>query len=204
MRFKNELCLVGFLAFLMLGMTSLIVEGSQASTEQDVQFRVIDWGHQSGYLEETYLIVRNEAEWAKVWEKHIALCIPKTQYPKIVFSKNMVICAFMGNRPTTGYSISVERIWTDGERIHVEIAKCSPPKDAIVGQVLTHPYVFTSIERTDLEVVFRVTEEDGTINEYTLPEFPMVTFALIVFMVLSAAMVALTRKTRGKQQNLMT
>ena len=35
MRFKNELCLVGFLALLMLGTTSLVIEGSQASTEQD-------------------------------------------------------------------------------------------------------------------------------------------------------------------------
>ena len=204
MRFKNELCLVGFLALLVLGTTSLIIEGSQASTEQDVQFKVIDWGDRSGYMEETYLIVRTEAEWAKVWEKHTALCIPKTQYPKITFSKNIVICAFMGQRPTTGYSISVERIWTDGERIHVEIAKYSPPKNAIVGQVVTYPYVFTSLERTDLEVVFRVTEEDGTINEYILPEFPMVTFALIAFMVLSAAMVALTRKPRRNHRNSMT
>lgn len=203
MSFKNELCLVGFLVLLMLGTTSLIIEGSQASTEQDVQFKVIDWGDRSGYTEETYLIVRTEAEWAKAWEKHTALHIPKTQHPKIIFSRNIVICAFMGKCPTTGYSISVERIWTDGERIHVEIAKYSPPKNAI-GQVVTHPYVFTSLERTDLEVVFRVTEEDGTINEYILPEFPMVTFALIAFMVLSAAMVALTRKPRGNHHNPMT
>jgi len=203
MRFKNELCLVGFLVLLMLGTTSLIIEGSQASTEQDIQFKVIDWGDHSGYLEEAYLIVRTEAEWAEVWEKHTALCMPKTQCPKIVVSKNMVICAFMGQRPTTGYSISVERIWTDGERIHVEIAKYSPPKNAIVGEVLTYPYVFTSLERTDLEVAFRVTEEDGTVNEYILPEFPMVTFALVSFMVLSAAMVALTRKPRGNHHNSM-
>ena len=203
MRFKNELCLVGFLALLMLGTTSPIIEGSQASTEQDVQFKVIDCGYQSGCMEETYLIVRTEAEWIEVWEKHTALYMPKTQCPKIFFSKNIVICAFMGNRPTTGYSISVERIWTDGERIHVEIAKYSPPKNAIVGEVLTHPYVFTSLERTDLEVVFRVTEEDGTINEYILPEFPMAIFALVAFMVLSAAMVALTRKPLENHHNSM-
>lgn len=204
MRFKSELCLAGFLALLVLGTTSLVIEESQASTQQDVQFEVIDWGDQSGYSEEIYLVVRTEAEWAKVWEKHTVPYMPRTQYPEIIFSENMVICAFMGKRRTTGYGISVERMWTDGERIHVEIAKYSPPKYAVVGQALTYPYVFTLLERTDLEVVFKVTEEDGTVNEYILPEFPMVTFTLIAFMVLSTAMLALTRKTRRKHHNSMT
>lgn len=203
MRFKNGLCLAVFLVLLMLGSTSLIIGRSQASTQQDLQFEVIDWGDQSGYGEETYLVVRTEAEWAKVWEKHTATRMPRTQHPEITFSKNMVICAFMGKRPTTGYGISVERIWTDGESIYVEIAKYSPPKNAIVGQALTYPYVFISLERTDLEVVFKVTEEDGTVNEYVLPEFPMVTFALIAFMVILAAMVALARKTRRKHHSFM-
>lgn len=203
MRFKNELRLAGFLALLMLGTASLIIGRSQASTQQDVQFEVIDWGDQSGYMEETYLVVRTEAEWANVWEKHTALRIPRTQYPEIIFSKNMVICAFMGKRPTTGYNITVERIWTDGEKIYVEIAKNSPPKNAIVGQALTYPYIFASLERTDLEVVFKVAEEDGTVNEYVLPEFPTVAFALIAFMVLLATVVALARKTRKKHHNFV-
>jgi hypothetical protein len=40
----------------------------------------------------------------------------------------MVICAFMGQRPTTGYSIDIERIWTDGEKVFVEVVKRRPPE----------------------------------------------------------------------------
>jgi len=203
MRFKYEFCLVGFLALLVLGITSVIIEGSQASTKQDVEFKVVDWGDQSGYNEETYLVVKTEAEWAKVWAKHTAPHMPTTPYPEIIFSKNMVICAFMGERSTTGYSISVKRIWAEEERIHVEIAKSSPPENLVVSEVITYPYVFASLERTDSGLIFTITEENGTVNEVAIPEFPVMTFTLTAFIVLSAAIVALTRKTRRNHHNFM-
>jgi len=203
MRFKYEFCLVGFLALLVLGITSVIIEGSQASTEQDVEFEVVDSGDQSGYNEETYLVVKTEAEWAEVWAKHTAPHMPTTLYPEINFSKDMVICAFMGKRPTTGYSISVRRIWAEEERIHVEIAKSSPPENLMVSEVITYPYIFASLERTDSEMIFTITEENGTVNEVTIPEFPVMTFTLTAFIVLSAAIVALTRKTRRNHHNFV-
>jgi hypothetical protein len=203
MRLKYEFCLAGFLALLVLGITSVIIEGSQASTTQDVEFEVVDWGDQSGYNEETYLVVKTEAEWAKVWAKHTAPHMPTTPYPEINFSKDMVICAFMGKRPTTGYSISVRRIWAEEERIHVEIAKSDPPENLMVSEIITCPYVFASLERTDLELIFTITEENGMVNEVTIPEFPVVTFTLTAFIVLSAAIVALTRKTRRNHHNFV-
>jgi hypothetical protein len=203
MRLKYEFCLAGFLALLVLGITSVIIEGSQASTKQDVEFEVVDCGDQSGYNEETYLVVKTEAEWAKVWAKHTALYMHTTPYPEINFSKDMVICAFMGKRPTTGYSISVRRIWTEEERIHVEIAKSDPPENLMVSEIITYPYVFASLERTDSEMIFTITEENGTVNEVTIPEFPVMTFTLTAFIVLSAAIVALTRKTRRNHHNFV-
>jgi hypothetical protein len=203
MRFKYEFRLLGFLALLVLGITSVIIEGSQASAKRDMEFEVIDWGDQSGYNEETYLVVKTEAEWAKVWAKHTAPHMPTTPYPEINFSKNMVICAFMGKRPTTGYSICIRRMWAEEERIHVEIAKSGPPENLMVSEVITYPYVCASVERTDSEMIFTVTEENGMVNEVTIPEFPVMMFTLTAFIVISAAIVALTRKTRRNHHNFM-
>lgn len=202
MRFKCEFCLVGFLALLVLGITSVVIEGSQASTKQNVEFEVVDWGDQSGYSEETYLVVKTEAEWVEVWAKHTAPHMP-IPCPEINFSKKMVICAFMGKRPTTGYSISIRRIWAEEERIHIEIAKSDPPESLVVGEVITYPYVFASLGRTDSELMFTITEENGMVNEVTIPEFPVMTFTLTAFIVLSAVIVALTRKTRRIHHNFM-
>jgi hypothetical protein len=195
MRRKNKLCVAIFLTLLSLNITSLIIKGSQASEPQDIEFEVIDCGDISGYGEETYLVVKTETEWANVWEKHTRPYLAATAYPKMNFSKNMVVCAFMGERPTTGYSVSLQRIWTEEERMVVKIDKRNPPENFMVSEVITYPYVIASLQRTDLEIVFNITEEDGTINEYILPEFTIMAFILTAFIVISTAIVVLTRKT---------
>lgn len=172
MRQKYE----GF-AFLLvlsvLGLTSQAVRIGHASESQNVEFEVLDHGDLSGYIEETYLVISTESEWARVWEKHISPYMPKKPYPEIIFSKTMVICAFMGKRLTTGYSISLDRIWAEDERMQVVIVKHSPPKHAIVGEVLTYPYIFVSINRTDLEIIFKITEERGKIYEFNPAELTL-------------------------------
>ena len=197
MRLKSKLCLVGFLALLLLS-TFLFIKGSQASENREVGFAIISQGDISGYGEETYLVVRTEAEWEDVWKKHTVSCLSPTSYPEIDFSGNIVICAFMGRRSTSGYSISIERIWADEERMHVEIAKYGPLENFTVPEIVTYPYVFASLERTELDFIFSVTGEDGTINEYILPEFPTMACMLIAFIALSMVIVVLMHKAQRK------
>lgn len=192
MRCKSKLCLTVFLALLLVGITSFILR-SKASETQNVEFEVFAQGDISGYFEETYLVVKTEAEWANVWKKHTAPSVPSSSPPEIDFSRNMVICAFMGERPTAGYNISIEEIWIDG-KMHIEIVKRSPQKDGVVAQVLTYPYAFALLERMDFEVVFSIAEENSTTVELVLPEFSSTVLAVTAFIVLSVVMVAVTRK----------
>ncbi len=193
MRHRNELNLITFI-LLMLSVTLPLLKVGEASEKQDIEFEIIDYGDISGYDEETYLIVKTEAEWTNVWKKHTIPFLSEQSVPEIFFSEKMVTCAFMGKRPTTGYDISVEGIWVEEGKIHVEIAKRSPSKNTAVATVLTYPYVFVSLERTDLEVVFRVTEENAETDEFIIPEFSIATFAA-AFSVLSLVIVLLARKT---------
>lgn len=197
MRRRNELYLITLLALLFSAAASLALKTSQASENQDVEFEVIGFGDISGYGEETYIVIETEAKWANVWEKHTILYQSPPHYPEINFSRHMVICAFMGRRSTTGHSISIERIWASADKIHVEITKNSPPEDFVVAHMLTYPYAFASLEKTDLGFVFNVTEEDGTVIEYVLPEFSTTVFTLMVFVTFSAIILVLTRKIQN-------
>lgn len=199
MQRRGRLFLVTLLAVSLLAVASLVLKIGQASEIRDVEFEVIGFGDVSGYGEEMYIIIKTEAEWAEIWEKHKILYNSPSLCPKIDFSRSTVICAFMGRRSTTGYSLSIERIWANEKRIHVEITKSSPPKDFVVGYMLTYPYVFASLEKTDLDFVFDVTEEDGTTIEYVLPEFSTTVFTLTAFVTLSAIMMVLTRKVQKHQ-----
>jgi hypothetical protein len=196
MRRRNESCFVICLALLFLTTTSLTIAGSQALEDLELEYEVIDWGSISGYREETYIVVRTETEWAEVWEKHTTLYLPATAYPRIGFSENMVICAFMGERPTGGYSISIERVWVEEERLHVKIVKRSPAEESVVSLAITYPYVFVSLEKENLDVALDIAEENGTIVEQIMPEFSTISSAIMSFIVISIAIVVLARKAR--------
>jgi len=196
MRRKGALYFAVFLALLLIVIFPHTHVISEASESQDIEFEVISCGDISGYVEETYVLVKDEVQWAEVWEKHTGPYVNEKPCPEIVFSEKMVACAFMGQRHTAGYRISLEKIWADEEKVHVEIVKDAPPKDSVVAQVLTYPYVFVSLERTDADVVFHVTEENGTIVDYLLPELPFVSYVLAVFAVLSGVLLVLKIKLR--------
>jgi len=175
---------------------------------QDLEFEVLASGDISGYTEETYIIARTEVEWEEIlenhsapilypeewiefWENHSAP-VPSTLHNlDIDFSKKMIICAFMGEHLTAGYSISVESIWVD-DTMHVDIVTWSPSEDLVVAQVITYPYVFASVERNDMNIVFEVTEEDGSKVEYVLSEMSAPIFVFVALMTFFLAVVAST------------
>ncbi|RLI41210.1 hypothetical protein DRO69_11865 [Candidatus Bathyarchaeota archaeon] len=178
-----------FLVQILILSTSMFLKGSCASENREVEFNIIDSGDISGYLGEAYFVVRTEDEWESLWEIHTAPQLHPPKIPEVDFLNNVVVCAFMGKRPTLGYSISIEKIWTDGERVHVEVIKCSPPEDFALAEVITCPYVIVSMETTDLDFVFHVIE-DGKIVDYVLPEFSGTAYMLLIIF-LSVALVAL-------------
>ena len=165
----------------------LIFKNSCFAAEQEIEFEMSDMGDVSGYGEEAYLVVVSEADWVNVWKKHTSICESREQPQEIDFTKNFVICAFMGRRPTTGYSINIERIWTDGEKVFVEVVKRCPPEGLVVCEMVTCPYVMVLVERMDMPFVFQVVDENGETAEYVLGEFPSAKFALLIFAFLLAA-----------------
>ncbi|MFP3985216.1 MAG: protease complex subunit PrcB family protein [Candidatus Bathyarchaeia archaeon] len=178
------------LAMLLLIALSAFFDASEASKNLEMPFEVIDWGNMNGYCEETYIVVRNEAEWEGVWEKHTLLESPPRSLPEINFSRNIIVCVFMGKCPTAGYKISIDRIWTDGEFVHVEIVKSRSSNDLAVAQIITRPFIIASLNSTNLHFVFHVAEEYGVTTDYILPEFPEARYLLVLFVALSAAIIA--------------
>jgi len=172
----------------------LIFKNSCFAAEQEIEFEILDMGDVSGYGEEAYLVVVSEADWINIWKKHASICTSQEQPQEIDFTKNFVICAFMGKRPTTGYSINVEKIWTDGEKVFVEVVKRCPPEGLAVCEMVTCPYVMVLVERTEMPFVFQVVDESGETAKYIMSEFPLANYAFLVFGFLLAIVVALKIK----------
>ncbi|MCS7124117.1 MAG: protease complex subunit PrcB family protein [Candidatus Bathyarchaeota archaeon] len=163
------------------------------ASDRDIPFEVLEKGDVSGFVEEAYFVVKDEIDWVRFWERHTSVREPRPP-PLIDFSRSVVVCAFMGQCPTTGYSISIERIWTDGEYVFVEVFKRCPPKDLAVCQMVTYPYVIVLMDKADMHFVFRVVDENGETAEYMLSEYPLAPI-LIVFLALVCG-VGVSLKTR--------
>jgi len=193
MREKRATCLAFLFTVVLLGTFLFSSRAAIALERQDVEFEVVNYGSISGYSDETHFVARTEVEWIEVWKEHTKPYRSEIPRPEIDFSEKMMLCVFMGTCSTTGYAISVERVWIEGEKMHAKIIKSSPPKDAVVGQALTNQYTFISLEKTDLEVTFHITREDTSVHDY-IPEFPTAVFTLLVFAALSATTIVLKRK----------
>jgi hypothetical protein len=188
-------CRVGLLFIMVLLVASMLFfKNGYSNGEKDIVFEILEKGDVSGCCEENYVVVGNEDEWVSVWERHALIREPAEPPPEIDFSKFMVVCAFMGRRPTTGYSIDIKRIWTDGEKVFVEVVKSCPPEGLVVCEMVTCPYVMVLVERTDMHFVFQVVDENGGTAEYVLSEFPLAKFAFLIFAFLLAAAVTLKIK----------
>ncbi len=51
----------------------------------------------------------------------------------------------MGEKPTSGYSIAVESVQENADKIIVTVKETVPPDDAMNATVITHPYTIVKI-----------------------------------------------------------
>ena len=123
-----------------------------------LEFQTISKGIHSDYWDRGNYKIRNIYEWENLREKAGILVDPN-----INFDEKKVIAVFMGERSTGGYSINITRIIEKEDYIEVFIRETSPPPEAFVIMVITHPYHIVKVGRIDKEIKFR--KERLTIEE---------------------------------------
>jgi hypothetical protein len=117
--------------------------------------RTIEKGDQSNIDQPRQVVVRNDAEWRKLWQQHA----PDRPLPAVDFSKESVVAIFMGSRPTAGYSVTILSTTEGGGALIVRYRETRPAPGAITAQILTFPYHIVAIPKsTAPNVKFEKTE----------------------------------------------
>ena len=95
-------------------------------------------------------VVRSDSEWQELWPK-LGTNRPT---PHFDFSRVMVVGVFLGEKPTGGYSVQIQKALreTDGVRILHHVVE--PPKGNPRAQVLTHPFHLVVIPRVEGKIDF--------------------------------------------------
>ena len=108
----------------------------------------------SGLTEPTRLVVRNDAQWRDVWSKLVGHVTSAPEAPPIDFTKEMVVVASLGAKPTAGNMIRIARAGRMSGVTYIEIVSTSPsarckmpprpsaPADVVVTPKLDEPVTF--------------------------------------------------------------
>ena len=106
-------------------------------------------------------VIKNRDEFSEFW-KGLTSRVPPDQWvpplPDIDFSKEMIVVAGMGQRPTSGYLTVIDGACEVDGQGEVFISSVEDPGCIGVFDALTYPADAVRLPRSDLPVVFRETQ----------------------------------------------
>ena len=73
--------------------------------------------------------------------------LPAPPIPEVDFQRYAVLFFSLDARPTAGYSVDVEKVVQNGNRLDVQLKITEPPQDSIQAQVITRPFVMVTVEQ---------------------------------------------------------
>lgn len=131
----------------ILAVTALA--GCQDAPELD--FYRIDAGIQTYHQasqDAGFIVVGTDDVWEAFWEVHTG---GSSEAPPVDFDTRFVLALFAGERPTTGYGISVSGLeyFTANRTYVVDFVQATPDPDCPAADVITHPFDIVAISRVD-------------------------------------------------------
>lgn len=115
-----------------------------------------DW---TGYEDPVRTVITDEAAWAEAWGTLHATVSPTPERPSIDFDASVLVLAAMGTRPSTGYSVIIEKVQHHDGVLYVSLLERSPGSSCITGAALTAPAHVVQVPRTGTDVEFDVKRE---------------------------------------------
>lgn len=115
------------------------------------------------YPEAGGMVFRDAESWETFWDRYCMVITgegEKLPPPEIDFSTHMLIGVFSGEKPTGGYSISIQGVLESPKNLVVEYQEKSPPPDAIVTLALTYPCQIITLPCSEKSVEFKAAKKD--------------------------------------------
>ncbi len=138
------------------------VEKAQTGQENEMKILQTFKGAFSGVTQAKSLVINKKEDWENLWKEVHSLTIPPPPLPDIDFTKHTVLAAFMGQKPTGGYTISISKVIKKDKEILVYLESKEPPRDAMTIQSLTAPYCMVVVPKIEDEKMIQWQEAPKT------------------------------------------
>jgi hypothetical protein len=104
-------------------------------------------------------VVQDAEHWSTVWDQIWVNYSPVPAMPEIDFSREMLIVAALGTRPTGGYSIFVDSAYNRTDHLEVVVRTISPGAWCGGTQAFTQPVDIARLPRSSQPVHYRERSE---------------------------------------------
>lgn len=121
-----------------------------------------------GITERSRLIIRNRNEFSQFWDQVTNSSSYKPPLPEVDFSREMILVAAMGERPSSGFEILIDGACEVNKQVEVSVRSLSFTCGMQLA-VLTAPVDIVRMPRTELPVVFKETEVTQDCNDLSRP-----------------------------------
>jgi hypothetical protein len=109
----------------------------------------------SGIPDSTRLVVRDTLAWLSTWRQINRPFLPPPAPPAIDFTREMVVVAALGNRPSEGYDVVFEDAVEDSVGLEIGVRVVTPAGGCPVNASVTQPVDLARIPASARPVRFR-------------------------------------------------
>lgn len=107
------------------------------------------------------LLVRTADEFQRRWELMTKGDTPALEIPVVDFAAEAVVMLALGMRPTTGYSVTIDRVEAGADVLEVSATETRP--SGYTGDLVTEPVHLVAVPavaaRDDLRLILRITND---------------------------------------------
>lgn len=140
--------LIPVIFVILLACAGALRKGGRLS-DGPVAYQTILAGSNSLADTSAVILVKSESDWEKVWIQAKGRFDPLPERPTVDFSRQYVIAAFMGQRPSSGFRIEISGIEKRGKVLDVFVKKYETPG---MLTVMTSPFYLARIPRGDYDL----------------------------------------------------
>lgn len=123
----------------------------------DEGVRSLARGSQSGVKKAERVAVKSQDEWTALWKRHAGEA-QTVEAPKVDWSKEMVLAAFLGTRNTGGYAIQITNAKEQDGKLVAQVEVKVPKPGGFVTQTITSPFHMVAVAKSALPVAWNVAE----------------------------------------------
>jgi hypothetical protein len=138
-----------------IGIAGLVLALAVGASAAEVAIRTLARGSQSGVKKAERVVAKTPAEWATLWKRHAGEA-QAAEAPKVDWSKEMVLGAFLGTRNTGGYALQITGAKEEAGKLVVQVEAKTPKPGSFVTQTLTSPFHLVAVPKSSLPVIWSV------------------------------------------------